>query len=68
MGNILKGLSELLSKNGNIINALTNSQAESDSIISDLSFSNDGANLGDKKSSCHIFSEQGTVPYYFYER
>lgn len=60
MGNILKGLSELLSKNGNIISALTNSQAESDSVISNLSFSNDGANFdGKKTSSCHVFSEQG---------
>ncbi|NJN34791.1 MAG: hypothetical protein HC817_11610 [Saprospiraceae bacterium] len=59
MGNLLKGLSELLSKNGNIISALTNPQADSNDSIFNISDFANNADLKGTEGSCHIFSEQG---------
>jgi Metallopeptidase toxin 2 len=59
MGNILKGLSEILSGNGSIIDALTGSQAGSDSNIFNLSERTGESSSPGKQGSCHVFSEDG---------
>jgi hypothetical protein len=59
MGNILKGLSEILSNNGSIIDALTGSQAGSDSNIFNLSETIGESSSPGKQGNSHIFSEDG---------
>jgi hypothetical protein len=63
MGNMLKGLAEMLSKNGNIIDALTSSQADSQAVSSgdifNVSKNGDGSSSKKKQGSSHIFDEQG---------
>jgi Metallopeptidase toxin 2 len=59
MGNILKGLSEILSGNGNIIDALTGSQAGSDTDIFNLMGSERDSSNPKKQGNSHVFDMKG---------